>query len=352
MSVFDSKINFRNNQDEGVIEKVQEEVDFAQKMRNAVDVQLIDTNLYMSKELWLPWGSRGAFGGQIVAQALRAAWDTVEEDFAVHSLHAYFILACSVEIPVIYNVQRVRDGRSLATRIVKATQRGKAIFVASCSFVKPDDSISLSHQTTMPETVDPDTLPSDIEVLQNTLAITESIPEEVKKRAQKKLEDDLPIDSRAVLTLSPQQVITGSVEPNTHSRRWFKTRGLLNDDMKLHACIIAYASDSGFITTAAAANGYLINSRSLGMIASLDHSIWFHTPARADKWLLYDVHSPRTNSGRGMVFGKIYSQDGTLVATTAQEGIVRLSEREQEKRRKKAAVASEGDLNASTESKL
>ncbi|KAG1080817.1 hypothetical protein G6F42_023196 [Rhizopus arrhizus] len=204
----------------------------------------------------------------------------------------------------------------------------------------------------MPETVDPDTLPSDIEVLQNTLAITESIPEEVKKRAQKKLEDDLPIDSRAVLTLSPQQVITGSVEPNTHSRRWFKTRGLLNDDMKLHACIIAYASDSGFITTAAAANGYLINSRSLGMIASLDHSIWFHTPARADKWLLYDVHSPRTNSGRGMVFGKIYSQDGTLVATTAQEGIVRLSEREQEKRRKKAAVASEGDLNASTESKL
>ncbi|KAF1799381.1 HotDog domain-containing protein [Mucor lusitanicus] len=344
MSVFDSKVNFRDNLDEGVIEKVEEEVDFAQKMRNAVDVQLIDTNLYMSKELWLPWGSRGAFGGQ-ATQALRAAWDTVEEDFAVHSLHAYFILACSVEIPVVYSIQRVRDGRSYATRIVTATQRGKAIFVSSCSFVKPDDSVALNHQTTMPETADPDTLPSDIEVLQNTLAITESIPEAVKQRAQKKLEDNLPVDSRAVLTLSPQQVITGS-------RRWFKTRGLLNDDMRLHACIIAYASDSGFITTAAAANGYLINSRSLGMIASLDHSIWFHTPARADKWLLYDVHSPRTNSGRGMVFGKIYSQDGTLVATTAQEGIIRLSEREQEKRRKKADATWQDDAKVSTASKL
>lgn len=122
--------------------------------------------------------------------------------------------------------------------------------------------------------------------------------------------------------------------------------------MRLHACIIAYASDSGFITTAAAANGYLINSRSLGMIASLDHSIWFHTPARADKWLLYDVHSPRTNSGRGMVFGKIYSQDGTLVATTAQEGIIRLSEREQEKRRKKADATWQDDAKVSTASKL
>lgn len=131
-------------------------------------------------------------------------------------------------------------------------------------------------------------------------------------------------------------------------QRWFKTRGLLNDDMKLHACIIAYASDSGFITTAAAANGYLISSRSIGMIASLDHTIWFHTPARADTWLLYDIHSPRTNNGRGMAFGKIYSQDGILVATTAQEGIVRLSEREQEKRRKKDVASTA----AETESKL
>lgn len=131
-------------------------------------------------------------------------------------------------------------------------------------------------------------------------------------------------------------------------QRWFKTRGLLNDDMKLHACIIAYASDSGFITTAAAANGYLISSRSIGMIASLDHTIWFHTPARADTWLLYDIHSPRTNNGRGMAFGKIYSQDGILVATTAQEGIVRLSEREQEKRKKKDVASTA----AGTESKL
>lgn len=106
----------------------------------------------------------------------------------------------------------------------------------------------------------------------------------------------------------------------------------MDDDLRLHACIIAYASDSGFITTAAAANGYMINSESIGMIASLDHSIWFHVPTRADEWLLYDIHSPRTQQGRGMAFGRIYNRQGILVATTAQEGVVRLSQLEQERR--------------------
>ncbi|CEP16654.1 hypothetical protein [Parasitella parasitica] len=366
-----TKINFRENQNEGIIEQLQD-VDFALKMKNAVDVQLIDTNLYMCKELWLPWGARGAFGGQVVAQALRAAWDTVDEEFFVHSLHSYFILACSVEMPVIYRIQRVRDGKSYATRTVTALQKGKAIFICSCSFVKPDDSVTLSHQvsgksgsnyvqlmicqTPMPRTVDPETLTSDIEVLKNTLAITESVPESVRKITQKRINEvrlpssliaqlhahnfnqDLAIDSRAVRTLSPQQVISGRVEPSPHSQRWFKTRGLLNDDMKLHACIIAYASDSGFITTAAAAHGHLINSKGLGMLASLDHSIWFHYPAaRADEWLLYDVFSPQADNGRAIVFGKIYNQNGNLVATTAQEGILRISQREQEKRKKTAA---------------
>ncbi|KAI8637624.1 thioesterase-like superfamily-domain-containing protein [Parasitella parasitica] len=354
MSTPATKVNFRENKNEGIVEQIQD-VDFALKMRNAVDVQLIDTNLYMSKELWLPWGARGAFGGQVVAQALRAAWDTVDEDFFVHSLHAYFILACSVEIPVIYSIQRIREGKSYATRTVTATQKGKAIFICSCSFVKADDSVTLSHQTLMPQTVDPETLTSDIEVLKNTLAITESISENVKKTTQKRLEEDLAIDSRAVKTLSPQQVITGRVEPSPHSQRWFKTRGSLNDDMKLHACIIAYASDSGFITTAAAAHGHLINSRGLGMLASLDHSIWFHYPAaRADTWLLYDVQSPQADNGRAIVFGKIYSQNGTLVATTAQEGILRISQREQEKRKKAAAAADAAAAAATnlTKSKL
>lgn len=107
--------------------------------------------------------------------------------------------------------------------------------------------------------------------------------------------------------------------------------------MKFHACIIAYASDSGFINTAATANGYTFNSQGIGMMTSLDHTVWFHTPARADEWLLYDIYSPRTSGGRGVAFGRIYSRDGTLVATTAQEGIVRLSALEQEKLQKAQA---------------
>lgn len=133
-------------------------------------------------------------------------------------------------------------------------------------------------------------------------------------------------------------------------QRWFKTRGVLNDDMKLHACIIAYASDSGFINTAARANGFSYNSDSIGMMTSLDHSVWFHMPARADEWLLYDIHSPRTNDGRGVAFGRIYSRDGHLVATTSQEGIVRLSEREQARQKKQAE--SQKDLTATTSSKI
>ena len=106
--------------------------------------------------------------------------------------------------------------------------------------------------------------------------------------------------------------------------------------MKLHACIIAYASDSGFINTAARANGFSFTSESIGMMTSLDHSVWFHGPARADEWLLYDIHSPRTSNGRGVAFGRIYTRDGRLVATAAQEGIVRLSEREQTRQKKQA----------------
>ncbi|KAI9483342.1 MAG: HotDog domain-containing protein [Benjaminiella poitrasii] len=317
-----------------------ETIDFALRMRNAIDVKLIDTDLYMSKELWLPFGSRGAFGGQIVAQALKAAWETVPEDFFVHSLHAYFILACNAEIPVIYEVQRIRDGKSFATRIVNAKQKGKAIFVCTCSFATKYDEniISLSHQTEMPNVVAPEALPSDVEVLQNVLTMAENIPEKLKKKARKRLAEELPVDYRAVTQYTPEEIITGNITPNPCSQRWFKTRDDLNDDedAKLHACIVAYASDSGFVSTSAAANGYSLNSSKIGMMTSLDHSIWFHTAnVKADDWLLYDIHSPRTNQGRGMVFGRIYSRDGTLIATTAQEGVVRLSEHEQQKRRQR-----------------
>ncbi|KAI9491530.1 HotDog domain-containing protein [Zychaea mexicana] len=309
-----------------------EEADYARHIAEAVDVQEIDTNLYMSKELWLPPGARGAFGGQIVAQALRAAFNTVPEEFHVHSLHSYFILPGNVEYPVVYQVQRLRDGRSFATRFITATQRGKAIFVSSFSFAKPDStSITLEHQSTMPDVPGPESLSSEYERLQKVLE-HHDLPPKYREHIESRMEESAPIDYRNVHNPSPQEAFTGKIEAKDLQHRWFKTRGALSDDPRLHACIVAYASDSAFIGTAALANG--LAPRSIGMMASLDHSMWFHAPARADEWLLYEMQSPRTSEGRGVAFGRLYRQDGTLVATTAQEGIVRLSRREQERRRK------------------
>ncbi|KAI9487649.1 MAG: HotDog domain-containing protein [Benjaminiella poitrasii] len=294
--------------------------DFGVRMANAVEVQEIDINFYMSKELWLPAGARGAFGGQIVAQALRAAFYTIGDEFDIHSLHSYFILPGNVETPVIYQVQRLRDGKSYATRFVTASQKGKAIFVCSFSFTKPDNSVQLNHQTEMPSVPDPETLPSDVELLQKALEQND-LPPKYREFIKLQIEESSPVDYRKI----------NIPQPSLIARRWFKTRGQLDSDKRLHACVIAYASDSGFVGTAAKANG--LPSKGIGMLASLDHSMWFHAPARADSWLLYDMHSPRTNNGRAMAFGRIYSRDGTLVATTAQEGVLRLSKREQEKRR-------------------
>ncbi|KAI8082598.1 HotDog domain-containing protein [Gilbertella persicaria] len=295
--------------------------DFGIRMANAVEVEEIDVNLYMSKELWLPAGARGAFGGQIVAQALRAAFYTVEEEFDVHSLHSYFILPGNVEMPVIYQVQRLRDGRSYATRFVTASQGGKAIFVCSFGFAKPDKNIQVTHQTQMPKVPEPETLPSEVELLQKALE-NKDLPPKYHEHIKLRIEESSPVDYREINVPSP----------SFQAQRWFKTRGHLASDKRLHACVIAYASDSGFIGVTAKAND--IPATKIGMLISLDHAVWFHAPARADEWLLYDMHSPRTNDGRGIVFGRIYNKDGKLIATTAQEGVVRLTKKEIENRTK------------------
>ncbi|KAL0089418.1 thioesterase-like superfamily-domain-containing protein [Phycomyces blakesleeanus] len=301
--------------------------EYSQDMAKVIAVEEIDTNLYMSKELWVPLGSRGAFGGQVVAQALNSAWCTVGDQFRIHSLHSYFILPCNADIPVIYKVQRLRDGKTFATRSVTAVQRGKPIFIASFSFATPEQGIRLVHQAPMPDVEKPEDVPSEIERVREWLN-ADDLPTAFRQYLEKRLEDVTPIEYREVHTHSTEEMLKGTVEPSAVQRRWFKSYNKLDsDDAKLHACSIAYASDSGLIITAARANGYVYDA--MGMVVSLDHSIWFHTPARIDEWLLYDMHSPRTSEGRGIAFGKIYSRDGTLVATTAQEGLVRLSEKGQ-----------------------
>ncbi|KAI8065597.1 HotDog domain-containing protein [Gongronella butleri] len=342
-SIFPSVISFSNQQQPQKIDP-DADVDFGVMIANAVDVQEFDKHIFMSKELWLPLGARGAFGGQIVAQALHAAFNTVGKTFHCHSLHSYFILPGDVSVPVLYEVIPLRDGRSFATRFVRAKQRGKAIFVLSCSFTKEYADPSIDHQTTMPKVPEPSSLPSYEDVIRQQLD-NNNLSTKYRDYLQKRLEEEGPIDMREV---APEEIHDENdawfTTPQTHTRRarWCLTRGKLNDDPRLHALVIAYLSDSGFIMTAALAGG--ASRRSIGMMASLDHSIYFHKSVRADDWLLYDMHSPRSGDGRGVVYGRIYTKDGQLAVTTAQEGLIRLTKAEQDRLREKNAEEKKAKL--------
>ncbi|KAI8354130.1 HotDog domain-containing protein [Choanephora cucurbitarum] len=308
-------------------------VDFKLQMMNTVAVFKVGDDLYQNKELWQPFGSRGGFGGQLVAQALNAGWDTVPESFSAHSIHAYFMLACDAKLPITYRVQRIRDGRSFATRIVTATQNGKAFFICTCSFTAPDNNTALKLQTPMPKVMSPESVLSERQSYRDAVDEANRSPDRFPKEHVQEIEtrekEDIPIEYRQVEDFSVEAVIEGIIQPDDHTRRWFKTKGNLGDDQKLHTLAVAYASDSHFLNTGARAHGYNFNAANIGMLTSLDHTIWFHEPVKADEYLLYDMHSPQSNHGRSMVFGKIYTQDGRLVATTAQEGIVRLSKQGQ-----------------------
>ncbi|CAO3628482.1 unnamed protein product [Cunninghamella echinulata] len=345
-SFFPAVISFGDQQQGHIILDKNNHEGFSQKMSNAIDVQEIDINLYMSKQLWIPLGARGVFGGEIVAQSLRSAWNTVEEKFHIHSLHSYFILAGDYSVPVIYNVQRIRDGRSFATRLVIASQRGKPIFVCTCSFSTFSDAINIEHSVPMPSVPQPEELLSDDQRVVKFLESRNDLPPSVREFLEKKVEEIQPVEYRDVRFEEPEDLFTGKLESNPVSQRWFKTREKVEtDDPKVHAGIVAYASDSGLLAASLAANGVRLGSGDIGMMASLDHSIWFHKPCRADDWLLHTMHSPRTSDGRGTNFGQIYSRDGTLVATTAQEGIIRLSKKGQ-KRFAETSQQQNSDLNS------
>ncbi|KAI9272438.1 thioesterase-like superfamily-domain-containing protein [Sporodiniella umbellata] len=319
-STFPAVVSFADNKKPLVTARFghADDEDFSLRMEDAIEVTEIDPNLYMSKELWLPAGARGVFGGQIIAQALRAAFYSVPEDFDVHSLHSYFILAGSPKVPVIYQVRRLRDGRSYATRYVIASQNGKVIFVCSFSFAKLDTkNVNVTHQVKMPEVPPPEEFVLERDSFKEILEEKDIAPK-YREHVEERMEEILPVDYRSYT--DPKNPLT--------KYRYFKTRGQIRDDKRLHACIIAYVSDHGFINVAVDANN--IPTKDIGMLSTLDHCIWFHSAAKTDKWLLYDTHSPRTNDGRGVAFGKIFSEDGTLVATTSQEGVVRFTPKAQQ----------------------
>ena len=250
------------------------------------------------------------FGGLVAAQSLIAACRTVEGRTA-HSLHGYFLREGDTSVPVIYHVDRIRDGRSFATRRVVAKQHGKAIFNMSVSFQAPEEG--LEHQAPMPDAPAPETIPSNEERLRA-----------YQERANHPAIDfllslDRPIQRREVDHID-------LLERKAHSgiqRTWFRAKAELGDDPVIHQAVLAYASDYGLLGVLFDQHGHSFLTDKL-IIASLDHAIWFHQPFRADQWMLYVTQSPRSSGGRGLNFGHIYSQEGALVASVAQEGLMRI----------------------------
>jgi acyl-CoA thioesterase-2 len=248
------------------------------------------------------------FGGQVAGQALVAAYRTVERG-SVHSLHAYFLRPGDTRVPIVYQVERIRDGRTFTTRRVVAIQHGKPIFHLSASF-QPEEA-GLEHQMPMPDAPDPETIPT---LRERTEPLYDQMPPEVRRWAER----PRPIELRYV---GPIGMI--SAEKSRPLRQvWMRADGRLPDDPALHQCVAAYASDFTLLDTTLLPHGVPWAARGFQM-ASLDHAMWFHRPFRADEWLLYHQSSPSAHGARGFTRAELWTRDGQLVASVAQEGLIR-----------------------------
>ena len=269
-----------------------------------LDLETIEVNVYRGEH---PKEERQrTFGGQVAAQALMAAGRTVEHA-RVHSLHSYFLRPGDPTTPILYEVDRIRDGKSFTTRRVVAIQHGRAIYNMQASF--HNDELSIEHQIAMPEVPAPETIPSVLERIQSEFG---EVDEWFKRQH--------PIDQRFIgeLPWSP----TRSKDPD--QRLWIRADGTLPDDPLLHACVVTYASDMSILDVALKPHSIRWDDGSF-MGASLDHCMWFHHELRADEWLLYDTDSPIAHGGRALARGFLFSRDGELKVSLVQEGLARLT---------------------------
>jgi acyl-CoA thioesterase II len=251
------------------------------------------------------------FGGQVAGQALVAAGRTVPADRPVHSLHAYFIRPGDPSVPIVYTVDRVRDGRSFTTRRVSAIQHGKVIFTLSASFHRPEPGPQ--HAVRMPEVPPPDQMPSVAERL-----------EKVFGPHSDNFFRSRPIDLRFVGPLTFEAERDPALR-TTESLVWLRVEGDLPDDPMLHVCLMTYVSDITLLDSVLLTHGLSwADGRTTG--ASLDHAMWFHRPFRADRWLLYAQETPFTGGARGLARGQVFTQDGQLVVSVVQEGLVRVAD--------------------------
>ena len=277
------------------------------QLLSILNLEKLEQNLFRGRGPAEGW--QRVYGGQVIGQALMAAAQTVEGERIAHSLHGYFLLGGDPQNPIVYDVERIRDGGSFTTRRVKAIQHGRVIFVMSASFQKVETGFD--HQSTAPDAPDPESLPSEKELVAR---LVDHLPANMRAYWQRERPFEMrPVDLSRYLTRQkrePQQMV------------WMRANGRLPDAPAVHQCALAYGSDFTLLDTALIAHGKLLFDQDV-QLASLDHALWFHRPFRADDWLLYVQDSPNAFGARGFCRGSIYTRDGLLVASAAQEGLTR-----------------------------
>jgi acyl-CoA thioesterase-2 len=273
-----------------------------------LDLETLDTNLFRGRQ---PDTDRQrVFGGQVAAQALVAGTRTVDPAYGAHSLHSYFLRPGDTSVPIVYDVEALRDGRSFATRRVVARQHGRPIYFQTASFQRVEGG--LEHQDEMPAVIPPE----------EGLDIVDLMRRAGNEEADALAKEWASLEARYVGN-SGQGLDDDATRPS-RARMWIRVADELGDDPQLHLAAFTYASDMSLLGATLAAHD---RRPPEVMMASLDHAVWFHRPFRTDEWWLYDQHSPSAQGARGLAFAEVYTRDGTLVASVAQEGLIRLRTR-------------------------
>ncbi|TRM60128.1 thioesterase-like superfamily-domain-containing protein [Schizophyllum amplum] len=289
----------------------------------ALEVEELDVNIFRSKSLWVPAYARGVFGGQVISQALVSATKSVDAAFGLHSLHCYFLTSASPATPILYTVERVRQGRSYVTRVVKAAQKGHIIFVMMCSFQKPEPW-QPQYQWVMPNVPPPEACMLEEDRYRQAVNDPALNP---KTRAYM---GDLAVErARSPIAIKVAKNRWVNEDGSSQYAYWFQARDIPSYEAPYQKCILGYLSDLRLIGTVAQTlglKGYALASgaQALGMSSTLDHSIYYYSDSfDCGDWLLYVMTASRAGSGRGVAHGQLYTKDGTLVAITSQEGVVR-----------------------------
>lgn len=272
-----------------------------------LDLEPLEMNLFRGESPQVGW--QRVYGGQVIGQALVAATRTVDGRQA-HSLHGYFMRPGDPSVPIVYEVDRYRNGSSFSTRRVVAIQHGRPIFTMAASFHRPETGFD--HQSAMPDVPPPEELPTEEDIIA-------SLPDSVPGHIRRYFERERPIELRPVV----RRNYLGREKAKPVQHVWIRATETIPDDMSLHQCVLAYASDITLLDTALIAHGRSAFDPDL-MLASLDHALWFHRPFRADEWLLYSQDSPSAFGARGFTRGSVFTREGLLVASVAQEGVIRI----------------------------